>query len=292
MIKISKATLALLGLVSTKPQDELVAQLPDIDPFDFGVYSGYVPIKDTSKQIHYLLVESQQDPSTDPLIIWFNGGPGCSSMLAFMQENGPYKQDDDTGDLTVNEYSWNREASVLYIEQPAGVGFSTTSEAMDYDDAQAARDNAAFVHGFLALYKSYQSHDFYITSESYGGHYMPTLAKELAQNKGHCYLDSDCAGDGNYCMDDATKSSPYDCHSGTAFTPAFKCAPVMRLLWHGSPRVPVQGVHGGQPAHLHALPRCGARACVTHDSLAAAPSQTTACTAPLPATTCCRRYCF
>ena len=58
MIKISKATLALLGLVSTKPQDELVAQLPDIDPFDFGVYSGYVPIKDTSKQIHYLLVES------------------------------------------------------------------------------------------------------------------------------------------------------------------------------------------------------------------------------------------
>jgi len=51
---------------------------------------------------------------------------------------------------------------------------------------------------------------------------MPTLAKELAQNKGHCYLDTDCGGTGNYCMDDATKSAPYDCHSGTAFTPAFK----------------------------------------------------------------------
>ena len=75
-----------------------------------------MPIEDTSKQIHYLLVESQQDPSNDPLIIWFIGGPGCSSMLAFMQENGPYKQDDDTGELTVNDYSWNREASVLYIE--------------------------------------------------------------------------------------------------------------------------------------------------------------------------------
>jgi len=45
-------------------------------------------------------------------------------MLAFMQENGPYQQDDATGDLLVNEYSWNKEASVLYIEQPAGVGYS------------------------------------------------------------------------------------------------------------------------------------------------------------------------
>ena len=48
MNKISKATMALLGLVNSKPQDELVPQLPDIkDPFDFGVYSGYVPIENT-----------------------------------------------------------------------------------------------------------------------------------------------------------------------------------------------------------------------------------------------------
>ena len=47
MNKTSFATLALLGLVNSKPQDELVKGLPDIDPFEFGVYSGYVPIPDT-----------------------------------------------------------------------------------------------------------------------------------------------------------------------------------------------------------------------------------------------------
>ena len=47
---LSIASLALFGLTSAKPEDELVTQLPDIqDPFEFGVYSGYVPIKDTQK---------------------------------------------------------------------------------------------------------------------------------------------------------------------------------------------------------------------------------------------------
>ena len=116
--------LALLGMTHALPLEEKVDQLPGMDPFDeYGVYSGYVPIPNTQKQIHYMLVESQQDPTNDPLVIWFNGGPGCSSMLAFMQENGPYYINDD-GSFTKSEYSWNREANVLYIEQPAGVGYS------------------------------------------------------------------------------------------------------------------------------------------------------------------------
>lgn len=44
----------------------------------------------TTNMLHYMFVESQNDPATDPLIIWFNGGPGCSSMLGWAQEHGPW----------------------------------------------------------------------------------------------------------------------------------------------------------------------------------------------------------
>jgi len=56
----------------------------------WAMYSGYVPIANTTKTIHYLFLESQGDPTSDPLVVWFNGGPGCSSMLGFAQENGPW----------------------------------------------------------------------------------------------------------------------------------------------------------------------------------------------------------
>jgi carboxypeptidase C (cathepsin A) len=57
-------------------------QLPNCDPFDYNAYSGYLVINET-KQLHYVFVESQSDPVNDPVLIWFNGGPGCSSLLAF-----------------------------------------------------------------------------------------------------------------------------------------------------------------------------------------------------------------
>ena len=56
--------------------------------------------------------------------MWFNGGPGCSSMLGFSQEHGPYVMEDGGTTFHYNEYSWNKEVNMLYIESPAGVGFS------------------------------------------------------------------------------------------------------------------------------------------------------------------------
>jgi len=198
-----------------------VTSLPGLPPnVPFKMFSGYIPVdKAETRKLFYWFVESQNDPATDPLLLWTNGGPGCSGLAGFMTEQGPFRPTAD-GNLTMNPHAWNKLANMVFIEQPAGVGFSTTSVPMQYNDSQAAWDNAAFLHGFLNKYTAFNTSDLYITSESYGGHYMPTLAKELVLAKGSCFSDGDCPG--SYCLNDATKSFPYQCHSGKAFTPNFK----------------------------------------------------------------------
>ncbi len=73
---------------------------------------------------------------------------------------------------------------MLFIEQPAGVGFSYSDNSNDYSigDSQAAKDMYQLILSFFATFPALQSNDFYITSESYGGHYMPTLAKYIVDN--------------------------------------------------------------------------------------------------------------
>jgi carboxypeptidase C (cathepsin A) len=134
---LSLAMLAMSTIAA--PSDELVTSLPIVGDLNFNMYSGYVDIPSTTKQLHYLLAESANDPTTDPLIVWFNGGPGCSSLIGFTTENGPYTFSVHH-DPEVNQYSWNQEANVLYLEQPAGVGFSycsTTADCASSDDGSA-----------------------------------------------------------------------------------------------------------------------------------------------------------
>ena len=117
---MAMASAMFLGLGQAGPLEDIVYTLPDLDLNGMGVrlWSGYIPIPASSKMIHYLFVESQNDPVNDPLVIWYNGGPGCSSMLGFMQEHGPFSWENgkDKWNEEMNPYSWNREANVLYIE--------------------------------------------------------------------------------------------------------------------------------------------------------------------------------
>lgn len=136
-------------------------------------------MSDSGRKIFYWYFESTRDPANDPVVLWTNGGPGCSGFLGLFTEQGPFKPQAD-GTLTMNEYSWNGVANMLFVEQPAGVGFSYAEDG-DYHtgDDQAAVDNYQLILNFLQRYPEVQNNPFYITSESYGGHYMPELAKEI-----------------------------------------------------------------------------------------------------------------
>ena len=154
--------------------------------FTFGMYSGYLPVDGTKNKLHYILAESQNDPATDPLVIWFNGGPGCSSMLGFLQEHGPYVMEDETNYFHYNNYSWNLEANMLYIEMPAGVGYSYCGESKcTFNDNTTGVQNLNAILNFFKLFPEYQQHDLFVSGESYAGVYVPyvvALMDEYNQN--------------------------------------------------------------------------------------------------------------
>jgi carboxypeptidase C (cathepsin A) len=124
--------------------------MPDLS---FGYYSGYVPINGTSKQLHYVATLSKANGPNDPVIFWYNGGPGCSSMLGLLQENGPYIIDNFETDFKVNNYSWNNNANMIFIEAPAGVGFSICPIASEckFTDVSTAEDNLVAVLNIFLL---------------------------------------------------------------------------------------------------------------------------------------------
>lgn len=98
-------------------------------------------------------------------------------------EHGPFFAAADGG-FRANPYSWNKKHTVVYIEQPAGVGFSYSSVPGDYqkyNDAVSASDNAAFLSAFFKMYPQYQALPLFLTSESYGGNYVPQMARAVLE---------------------------------------------------------------------------------------------------------------
>jgi len=164
---------------TTEQEADRITDLPGLhhDP-GFRQYAGYLTVDDDTHQgrkLFYWYVESQRDPDTDPFVFWTNGGPGCSGLLGFGTEHGPFYIS-QKGDLTSNPYSWNTVANMLYVEQPVSVGFSYLNDPHhDYStgDDRVASDAYEFILQFFIQFPQRRSNPFYVSSESYGGHYMP-----------------------------------------------------------------------------------------------------------------------
>jgi serine carboxypeptidase-like clade 2 len=120
---IAIALAGLAALASADYKADRVQALPMCGPLPTNWWSGYLKVSDT-KSLHYIYVESMSNVTGDPVVIWLNGGPGCSSLLGAFSENGPFIFDDGESVIKPNPYAWNQRANLLYIESPAHVGFS------------------------------------------------------------------------------------------------------------------------------------------------------------------------
>ncbi|KAL5658443.1 hypothetical protein ACJX0J_031606, partial [Zea mays] len=109
--------------------------------------------------------------------------PGCSSVgYGAMIEIGPFRITSDNKTLSRNENAWNSEANVLFLESPAGVGFSYSNTSSDYGksgDQRTADDAFVFLINWLERFPEYKARAFYISGESYAGHYVPQLATAI-----------------------------------------------------------------------------------------------------------------
>eukprot|EP00121_Abeoforma_whisleri_P013955 Awhi_evm1s12875 len=139
--------------------------------------AGYFHVLE-DKKYFYWFFESRNEPSTDPIFVWMTGGPGCSSQIALFHENGPCKIDDNHKTTTASPTSWNTKANVIYIDQPAGVGFSTGTED-DHTEGDVGDNMYLFVQEFLKANPQFQENEFFVVGESYGGHYVPPIVKRI-----------------------------------------------------------------------------------------------------------------
>ncbi|KAG6747265.1 hypothetical protein POTOM_049661 [Populus tomentosa] len=197
-----------MGVDSSLPHPDKIARLPGQPHVEFQQFSGYVTVdKNKHRALFYYFVEAEIDPESKPLVLWLNGGPGCSSLgLGAFSENGPFRPEGRV--LIRNEHSWNREANMLYLETPVGVGFSYATNSSSFvavDDEATARDNLLFLQGWFHKFPQYRSTDLFIAGESYAGHYIPQLAKLMIEiNKKEKLFNLKGIALGNPVLDFAT----------------------------------------------------------------------------------------
>ncbi|CAM6092547.1 unnamed protein product [Calypogeia fissa] len=174
------------------PESARITSLPGFTsdgPFPSAHYGGYIPVNEaTGKQLYYYFVTSEsKTAATDPVVLWLNGGPGCSSFDGFIYEHGPFNfelAEDASGipKLSLNPYSWSKVANIIYLDSPAGVGLSYSNNKSDYltGDLKTEADSYIFLKKWFAEYPEYLSNPFYIAGESYAGIYVPTLSRSVA----------------------------------------------------------------------------------------------------------------
>ncbi|KAF8658446.1 hypothetical protein HU200_058897 [Digitaria exilis] len=129
--------------------------------------------------------------SSTPLIVWLQGGPGCSSLIGNFEEIGPYVL--DCTFLSHNPHRWNRRFGVVFIDNPLGAGFSVPASKHDIptDQTTIAAHLHAALQSFMALHRGFRSRPLFLAGESYAGKYIPAAAKYILDANANATGDED-----------------------------------------------------------------------------------------------------
>jgi len=203
-------------VATASPDADSVLHLPGWGAPPSPQWSGFLDAsaEEPGTMLHYWFAQAESsDASSMPVVLWLNGGPGSSSILGMLQEQGPLLIN-ATGGLMRNPYAWTKQANLLILESPAGVGYSFCAAMQtggscnntDISTAKAAR--AALQDFFKTKFPELRPNEFFITGESYAGVYVPTLTKEVLDYAPEINIKGIAVGDP--CTDVASQRESQD----------------------------------------------------------------------------------
>ncbi|PIA29427.1 hypothetical protein AQUCO_06000059v1 [Aquilegia coerulea] len=167
----------------------IIQSLPGfVGALPFELETGYVSVDDSNDvQLFYYFVKSENNPTEDPLIVWFTGGPGCSVLTALMFENGPLyfkhaKYNGSLPTLMLNPNSWTKISNILYVDAPVGTGFSYSRslEGSFTSDTKSAKQSYIFIRKWLMHHPEFFSNPLYICGDSYAGMVVPIIVQDIS----------------------------------------------------------------------------------------------------------------
>ncbi|KAJ7579750.1 Alpha/Beta hydrolase protein [Mycena floridula] len=185
-----------------------VPSLPDIhqDPVrPLNIYAGHLPSdpkasqassKDVTAHLYFVLVKARRNADKERVIFWFNGGPGCSSFDGLMMEVGPWRMD-GKGGFNVTDGGWEEYTNMVFVDQPAGTGFSYTSTnhyVHTFDEA--ALQLVEFMRNFYKVFPEYHRMDTYLGGESFAGQWIPYFANGILDSNLGIALKGAAIGNG------------------------------------------------------------------------------------------------
>ncbi|KPV77963.1 uncharacterized protein RHOBADRAFT_50486 [Rhodotorula graminis WP1] len=164
------------------------------DDVQVTMYGGHIPsappklgVKDTHSDAHlfFFMVRNKHIADTERTLLWFNGGPGCSSFDGGLMEVGPFRLvPNGDGKLVEAEGAWNEYANVIFIDQPVGTGYAyMATGSYVHELKEVGAHMIEFLANFYKVFPEFVNHDTYLAGESYAGQYIPYIADAILSSK-------------------------------------------------------------------------------------------------------------
>ncbi|KAL7199544.1 hypothetical protein ACSBR2_021770 [Camellia fascicularis] len=183
--------LILLAFTGTALSGWIVKTLPGFSgdlPFTLETGQVYVSV-DEIEFFYYFVESSSGHPGVDPLILYLNGGPGCSGLNGLFYQSGPLEFNlsypgHGIPELIHCPHSWTKTANIIFIDAPVGAGFTYATNASAYasSDSEETAHLLTFMRKWLNEHPDFMENPFYITSDSYAGIINPMVAQGIIEN--------------------------------------------------------------------------------------------------------------